>query len=83
MRYIASIWLNATDSSPPDLSPEDLGWLLEDGYYQLKWFDGEAAPKAIDIMCEDQDPNIDDDEGEDFGSGADVITDDGVKIRKN
>ena len=79
MRYIASIWLNATYSSPPDLSPEDLGWLLEDGYYQLKWFDGEAAPKAIaiDIMCEDQDPNIDDDEGEDFGSGADVITDDG------
>ena len=28
---------------------ESFGWKLEDGHYTLHWFDGEAAPKIVDV----------------------------------
>ena len=37
-------------SSPPTApTPKISGWNLEDNQYKIKWFDGDLAPKAIDI----------------------------------
>ena len=49
-RYICRIWRSSIFSSPPTApTTKTSGWNLEDNQYKIKWFDGDLAPKAIDI----------------------------------
>ena len=54
--YVCNIWLNATLPDPPECSPIELGWKLEDGKYVLHWFDGNHLPATI--LSPDEDENI-------------------------
>ena len=54
-KFISHIWFSAFLPDPPSLSPEDYGWTLEDNCYRIKWFDGDATPAAIDMVCPDDD----------------------------
>jgi len=37
MIYICNIWLNATLASPPNLLPEEYGFLLKENCYRIEW----------------------------------------------
>lgn len=58
---VASKWFSSTDPFEPAMSPPNHGWIFQDGKYKIKWFDGDAAPRSLDIILEDAD---DDDEDE-------------------
>jgi hypothetical protein len=45
--YVASVWKNAGLVQPCTLSPEESGWILDDGSYKIKWFDGDQLPKSL------------------------------------
>ena len=45
--------MSATVSQPPDEYPENSGWVLEDQSYIIKWFEGSAAPKALDVVYDE------------------------------
>ena len=49
--YVASIWTNSLRTDPtPDL-PTSFGWMLdEDGTYCHKWFEGDVAPKIVEVV---------------------------------
>ena len=52
--YITRVWQKAVEIDPTfDLNPTVFGWLLKDDYYQLDWFEGDAAPKIVDVVKED------------------------------
>ena len=61
-------WLNATLPDPPEFSPIELGWKLEDGKYVLHWFEGNHLPAII--LSPDEDENIVD-RNERYFSGSD------------
>ena len=48
--FITSIWQNATRAEPTTYAPTDFGWYLEDGKYNIQWFDGDVAPKIVDVV---------------------------------
>lgn len=52
--YVASIWLNSLRSEPTNRLPNDFGWLLDqDNTLSIKWFDGDVAPKIIEVVKDD------------------------------
>ena len=51
--FVASRWCTSTMPIEPAVYPEDHGWVLQDGKYKIKWFDGEAAPRSLDILLND------------------------------
>lgn len=54
--YIASVWRNATSSTPSTLDPLDHGWKISsDGYYTFHWFDGEEMPNLVKDIIVDPD----------------------------
>ena len=48
--FIAARWLTSTERDLPDLSETNFGWLLEENTYHVQWFQGDAAPKSIDLL---------------------------------
>ena len=36
--------------------PESCGWPLKNGSYKIKWFDGDVAPKSINVIFADSAP---------------------------
>ena len=51
--FVARRWRAATRSQEPTKSATESGWDLSDNYYEVKWFDGEATPKLLDVVVED------------------------------
>ena len=72
-------WISAIDSSPPLFTPETSGWLLENGMYRIKWFEGAISPGSIEVISCDGD-NYDDDSNDDslhFEIDEEDVYDDG------
>ena len=43
-------WASAIVAHPPDDKPEEFGWTFSnDGKYIIKWFEGPAAPRVLDV----------------------------------
>ena len=38
--------------TPPNQYPEHMGWVMEEETFRLKWFEGEARPSAMDVVCD-------------------------------
>ena len=55
--YVCSVWLNAHKASPPKCLPSECGWVVQDDYYRLKWYDGEASPTTVKGICHDDSEN--------------------------
>eukprot|EP00794_Sanderia_malayensis_P015514 gene15514-17096_t len=55
--YAAKQWMSSTEATPPDVQPTDFGWKLDNGCYRLVWFDGETAPRSLEIVY-DKDDNL-------------------------
>ena len=51
--FVTSIWVNLTHLSPPLCKPEDFGWILKDGKYSIKLYNGEFSPSLINITPND------------------------------
>lgn len=68
-KFISALWSSATLCTPNQLQPaESSGWNLEDGQYKISWFEGDTAPKIIDVTStedevEDEEIELDDFEG--------------------
>ena len=74
---ISNCWLNAYQSDPPDLEPEDYGYELIEGKYFPKWHEGDITPPSIESITattpmtdEDQEDN------EEYGYASDEDEDD-------
>ena len=64
--YVARLWMSSTSAIPDARKPEDYGWTLQDGAYKIIWFEGDASPRALDIVCEENsqtDEQADESEG--------------------
>ena len=48
--YIARLWRNCFNADPQDQDVLSFGWRMEDGHYNIQWFDGDAAPKIVDVV---------------------------------
>ena len=48
--FIATIWRNAHKKIPTYLKPENCGWLIADGKYMFKWFDGLQLSSTVKDM---------------------------------
>ena len=49
-KFLSSVWVSATLSSPPQIDPESFGWKLVNGLYQISWFDGEESTKVYTVL---------------------------------
>ena len=54
MHLITRRWNSTLLPHPPHEVPENSGWKLEDGCYKINWFYGEAAPRSLDVVCNDE-----------------------------
>ena len=43
--------MTSVDVLQPAWCPSYFGWKLDDGKYTIKWYDGEVAPRCLDIVC--------------------------------
>ena len=41
------------DALQPEWCLSDFGWKLDYGKYIIKWYDGQVAPRYLDIVCTD------------------------------
>ena len=49
--YVANIWKNSLRTKPTPHLPTSFGWTLdEDGTYCIKWFEGDVAPKIVEVV---------------------------------
>ena len=46
-------WISAVESRPPLWKPEEEGWVIKNGKYAIKWFDGPVAPEILDVVEND------------------------------
>ena len=51
--YITQIWRNAILGCHNFDSPTSSGWVFKDGSYRIHWFDGDVAPRVIDVVQDD------------------------------
>ena len=58
VNYICNIWCNATLANPPNLLPENCGWVLEDNAFRIKWFEGDMSPTDVEVICQDQEDGM-------------------------
>ena len=61
--YLKRHWASATVAHPPDDRLEEFGWTFSnDGKYIIKWFEGPAAPRVLDVtISEDTKPSTQND----------------------
>lgn len=60
LKYICSIWFNATLAQPTTLNPINFGWQLSDDKLVPIWFSGDAVPSSItEIIHKIVTPDID------------------------
>ena len=52
-KFVARKLMTSVDALQPVWYPFDVGWKLDDGKYAVKWYDGEVAPRFLDIVCTD------------------------------
>ena len=52
-KFAARKWMTSVDVLQPGWCPSYFGWKLDDGKYTIKWYDGEVAPRCLDIVCTD------------------------------
>ncbi|XP_077862898.1 uncharacterized protein LOC144345214 [Saccoglossus kowalevskii] len=45
--FVASMWKNANLPERCRFQPEDNGWVMQDGLYHIKWFEGEQVPQSV------------------------------------
>ncbi|XP_054725586.1 uncharacterized protein LOC129235656 [Anastrepha obliqua] len=70
-KYIATIWKNAHKKILSYLRPETCGWILVEGKYTFKWFDGPQLPSTIQDIIDpgtnegDEDINAESESNED------------------
>ena len=52
--YIARLWGNCLNANPRDQDVLYFSWKMKDGHHNIQWFDGDAAPKIVDVVhqCE-------------------------------
>ena len=50
-KFVARKWMTSLDVLQPAWCPSYFGWKLDDGKYTIKWYDGEVAPRCLDIVC--------------------------------
>lgn len=83
--YVASLWKHAVQADPGNASgqPNEHGWHVVDGNYNINWFDGEQMPHSITQILGEQgtaDTIDDDDEAavgaQFFGSDEESDVDD-------
>ena len=73
--YVTSVWKNASLPNPCVVKPEGHGWVLIDGRYHIKWFDGEQVPQSIcQVLGRDNAAAqyIDEDEDEEIAHGEEL-----------
>ena len=52
--YVGSIWTNSLRTEPTPHLPTSFGWTLdEDETYCIKWFEGDVAPKIVEVVKDD------------------------------
>ena len=63
VHLIVRPWASAIVAHPPDDRPEEFGWTFSnDGKYIIKWFEGPAAPRVLDVtISEDTEPSTEND----------------------
>jgi hypothetical protein len=58
--FVCSIWNNANKGKLVQYPPEQNGWILEDGKYSLRWFDGDMVPSTLEeIITQDEETQED------------------------
>ena len=48
--YIIGLWRNCLNTNPQEQDVLSFGWRMKDGHYNIQWFDGDAAPKIVDVV---------------------------------
>ena len=49
--YAASVWTNSLRMKPTPHLPLSSGWMLDEGgTYCIKWFEGDVAPKIVEVV---------------------------------
>ncbi len=67
LKYVCSVWCNATLAEPTTLDPLNFGWQQIEDQLAPLWFQGAAAPDSInEIMYKITDENKDDDDDTEF-----------------
>ena len=63
VHLIAKYWALTIVAQPPDGKPEEFGWTFSnDGRYIIKWCEGSAAPRVLDLsVSEDTEPSTEND----------------------
>lgn len=53
--YVTSLWQSCVLADAPLDDPLSFGWLMHGERYQLKWFEGDVAPKIVDVVKDELD----------------------------
>lgn len=46
-KYITLLWTNLNKPNPPDVHPEEYGWVME-GSYAIQWYTGSPLPEKLE-----------------------------------
>ena len=52
-KVVTRKWMTSVVALQTVWCPSDFGWKSEDGKYKIKWYNGEVAPRCLDIVCID------------------------------
>jgi len=76
---VVSVWKTAIISHSCSWDPQENGWILKDGHYALKWFEGRQVPEDVcNHIDDDLDAELtnDDDDQVEYNSSSDESEDD-------
>ena len=45
--FVAAVWKGTSEPEPCSLSRTENGWILVDGSYKMKWFEGDKVPRDV------------------------------------
>lgn len=69
---VTTIWKNAALANPSTLNPESNGWFVDDGYYAIRWYDGNQVPQSVSAVLETQCRVTEDEEVDDVTYDEDL-----------
>ncbi|KAG1689652.1 Protein disulfide-isomerase TMX3 [Nymphon striatum] len=55
VEMISKRWASSTSAHPPPEVPEESGWILKDGTYEILWYEGDSSPSILDVCCDNDD----------------------------